>query len=441
MGAERDVAVIGAGAAGLAAALRLVQSGARVTIYERGVRAGGRMRTETLDGARVDVGVQLVSSSHTALFDLAESAGTRDLLRRSPGRDALWRKDRANAITYGSVASMVASSALPATLKLKMGSRYLPFLATRARTLDANDPAGSGGVAHDRESIGAWGARELGRDFVELLAYPLLAAYYGAEPEQTSAGVYHALAREGMDVSVYGAAGGFGALADAWLSAAEHGGARYASATEVMRVHASRDGVRLETSSGESHHDAAVIAVPAPIAARLVEGGELGVWLAGVHVSPTITFAFSMDRPFPGDYFGLSFPRGDAIGNRVVALCIQSRKLPGLVPAGADALVALPAPAATPALMALDDDSAADAVLGTLERAVSGIAKHVRSAHVYRFEQGYTIFRPGYLEHLSRFDPAWLPPNTALAGDFMLAPSVEGAVRSGEAAALRVIQP
>ena len=40
MGAERDVAVIGAGAAGLAAALRLVRSGARVTIYERGVRAG-----------------------------------------------------------------------------------------------------------------------------------------------------------------------------------------------------------------------------------------------------------------------------------------------------------------------------------------------------------------------------------------------------------------
>src|SRR5690606_38824488 len=203
-----------------------------------GVGGGGRMGTETIDGARVDVGVQLVSSSHSAVFALAQRTESRDLLRRSPGRDALWRKGRANPITYGSVTSMVASAALPTALKLRMGSRYLPFLASRARTLDANDPAGSGGIEHDSESIGEWGERELGSDFVELLAYPLLAAYYGAEPEQTSAGVYHGLARMGMDVSVYGAAGGFGGLADAWLAAAEASGARYVSATEVTRVHA-----------------------------------------------------------------------------------------------------------------------------------------------------------------------------------------------------------
>ncbi|MBR9989440.1 MAG: FAD-dependent oxidoreductase [Gemmatimonadetes bacterium] len=435
---ERDVAVIGAGAAGLAAALRLTHAGARVTVYERDGRAGGRMRTETLDGARVDVGVQLVSSSHTSLFETAQLSGSRDLLRKSPGRDALWRKGRANPITYGSVASMVASSALPTTLKIRMGSRYLPFLTARARGLDANDPAGSGGIAYDDESIGAWGRRELGDDFVDYLVYPLLAAYYGALPEQTSAGVYHALARMGMDVSVYAAAGGFGALADAWLSAAESAGARYAAGTEVTRVDASADGVRLETSAGEARHDAAVIAVPAPVVARLLDtGGEVSEWLARVRVSPTLTVAFRMDRPFPGDYFGLSFPRG-GIGDRVVALCIQGRKLPGLVPAGGDALVALPAPGATAALMAMDDDAAADATLSVLERAVGGISSRVRSAHVYRYEHGYTIFEPGYLRHLSHFDTAWLPPRVALAGDYMLAPSVEGAVRSGEIAARQV---
>jgi protoporphyrinogen/coproporphyrinogen III oxidase len=439
MDQNRDVAVIGAGAAGLAAALSLSRAGARVTVYERDARAGGRLRTETLDGARVDVGVQLVSSSHTTLFELAQQAGGRALLRRSPGRDALWRKGRANPITYGSVASMVASSALPALLKLKLGSRYLPFLTARAHGLDANDPAGSGGVAHDRESIGAWGMRELGSDFVELLVYPLLAAYYGALPEQTSAGVYHALARMGIDVSVYGAAGGFGALADAWLTAAEGAGARYAAATEVMHVDGSADGVRLATSAGEAHHDAAVIATPAPVAARLLGGGDIGVWLAGVHVVPTLTVAYRMNRPFPGDYFGLSFPRGEALGERVVALCIQGRKLPGLVPSGGDALVALPAPSATASLLALDDDAAAHAMLASLERAVSGISKHVTSTHVFRYQHGYTIFTPGYLHHLSRFDTAWLPPRVSLAGDYMLAPSVEGAVRSGKYAARRAM--
>jgi oxygen-dependent protoporphyrinogen oxidase len=439
MGHSRDVAVIGAGAAGLAAALRLTQAGARVTIYERAGRAGGRLRTETVEGARIDVGVQLVSSTHASLFDLARQAGGWELLRRSPGRDALWRKGRAHPITYGSVTSMVASSALPAMLKLKLGSRYLPFLTARTHGLDANDPAGSGGIAHDRESIGAWGRREVGSDFVELLVYPLLAAYYGALPEQTSAGVYHALARMGMDVSVYGVAGGFGALADAWLTAAEAAGARYTAATEVTHVAGSADGVRLTTSAGAVHHEAAVIATPAPIAARLLDGGEIGQWLAGVRVVPTLTAAYRMDRPFPGDYFGLSFPRGDAIGDRVVALCVQSRKLSGLVPPGSDGLVALPAPSATPSLLALDDAAVAEAMLASLERAVAGISKHVTSAHVFRFDHGYTIFTPGYLQHLERFDLAWLPPRVSLAGDYMLAPSVEGAVRSGEHAARRAL--
>jgi oxygen-dependent protoporphyrinogen oxidase len=434
-----DVAVIGAGAAGLSAGLRLAEAGAQVTVYERAARAGGRMRTETLEGALVDVGVQLVSTSHTALFELARSAGARRMLRSSPGRDAVWRKGRANPITYGSVASMATSSALPTTLKLKIVGRYLPFLTTKARTLEANDPAGSGGVAHDEESIGAWGKRELGSDFVELLVYPLLAAYYGALPEQTSAGVYHALARMGMDVSVYGASGGFGALAGALLGAAESAGALYAPATEVTHIDATSAGVVLQTSMGEARHDAAVVAVPAPVAARLLSGGDLGTWLARVRVEPTMTIAYRMDRPFPGDYFGLSFPRGDAIGDRVVALCIQSRKLGGMVPGGSEALVALPAPTATASLLAMPDAAAADATAATLEKAVPGISRHVTSAHAFRFEHGYTIFEPGYLRHLASFDDAWLPARVAIAGDYTLAPSVEGAVRSGERAARRVL--
>lgn len=446
MAESRDIAVVGAGAAGLAAALKLSRAGARVTLYERGVRAGGRMRTETIDGARVDVGVQLVSSAHTALFALAQRTDSRDLLQRSPGRDALWRKGRANPITYGSVTSMVASAALPTTLKLRMGSRYLPFLTARARTLDANDPARSGGADHDGESIGAWGERELGSDFVELLAYPLLAAYYGAEPEHTSAGVYHALARMGMDVSVYGAVGGFGALADAWLATAEAAGVRYASATDVTSVATANDRVTLSTGSGEAQHDAVVLAVPAPAASRLLESGgaasadangktALSGWLERVRVVPTLSVAYRMDKPFPGDYFGLSFPRGDGAGDNVVALCIQGRKLDGLVPPGGDALVALPAPSVTASLLERDDAGVADTMLASLERAVPGISKRVLSASVFRYEHGYTIFDPGYLQHLAAFDPELLPSRVALAGDYLQAPSVEGAVRSGEKAA------
>jgi protoporphyrinogen/coproporphyrinogen III oxidase len=434
----KRIAVIGAGAAGLAAAVDLSQGGASVTLYDRSDRAGGLLRTEHLAGAHVDVGVQLVSSSYDELFALASRCGARDLLRRAPGRDALWRKGRAHAITYGSVASMATSSALPTTLKLKMAGKYLPFLTAQARRLDANDPAGTGGVAHDRESIGAWGARELGRDFVELLVYPVLGAYYGAAPERTSAAMYHALARVAMDVSVYAAASGFGALADALLRAVESRGNRFHGGTEVTAVRAERDGVTIVTSSGEDSYDSAVVAVPAPRAAALLDSEELAVWLSQVRVQPTFTAAYIMDRPFPGDYFGLSFPRGESPGDRVVALCIQRNKSGALVPEGGDALVALPAPAAVDGLMGMNDEELAGMMLESLESAVPGIARRVTATHVHRFADGYALFTPGSLQHLQRFDPAWLPPNIALAGQYLQSPTVEGAVRSGLRAARRV---
>ena len=234
------------------------------------------LRTETLEGARIDVGVQLLSSTYNTVFELAREAGAAGLLRRSAGRDALWRRGRAHSIAYGSVASMALSGALPIALKLRLAGKYVPYLTAQARGLDANDPAGSGGSAFDGESIGAWGEQELGEDFVELLVYPLLAAYYGAAPEETSAAVYHALARVGMDVTLYGCAGGFGALVDAVQAVLQRRGVQFVAGTRVERVHAADSGVEVEASGTRTRYDGAVIAVAANRAAALLAAsGEL----------------------------------------------------------------------------------------------------------------------------------------------------------------------
>jgi predicted NAD/FAD-dependent oxidoreductase len=38
------------------------------------------------------------------------------------------------------------------------------------------------------------------------------------------------------------------------------------------------------------------------------------------------------------------------------------------------------------------------------------------------------------------FDEAWLPPGLALAGDYLVAPTAEGAVISGQRAATRLLK-
>lgn len=425
------VAVIGAGPAGLAAAWELTERGVDVDLLEREPQAGGLLRTEEIDGAQVDLAVQLVASAHSSFIELLGQAGAGGLLRRTPGRDALWRRGRPHGITYGSVSSMVGSGALPTTLKLKLGAKYLPYLHRHAQDLDAMDLPGSGGEHFDRQSIATWGRRELGDEFVELLAYPLLAAYYGALPEETSAGVYHALARVGMDVTVHGAAGGFGSAAATVLEALESRGCRFRSGTEVRSVAPSLERVLVDDVA----YDGAVLAVPANRAAAVLDAdGELGAWLGAVLERSTLTVALRLNRAFPGDYFGLSFPRATPEGRRVAAVCVHSRKLPGLVPEGSDALVVLPAPSAVAALLDRSDDEVVGALLGDLDGAVRGLGRHVTAARVYRFEDAYTVFEPGHIRRLHGYDAAWLSPRVALAGDYLTAPSVEGAVRSGRRA-------
>ncbi|HSJ23835.1 MAG TPA: FAD-dependent oxidoreductase, partial [Longimicrobiales bacterium] len=355
-----------------------------------------------------------------------------------PGHDALWRNGRAHGITYGSVTSMVASGALPMTLKLKMGAQYLPFLNRDARSLDANDPSATGGVAFDDTSIGEWGRQKLGRDFVELLAYPLLAAYYGATPEETSAAVYHALARVGMDVDVYGARGGFGALAAAVVRAIEANGGQVLTERKVTRIE-HRDG---DVVIDGDRFDAAILAVPAPAASSLLTqvggAGEAVKWLGAVRQRPSFTVVYRLGRGLPGDWFGLSFPRGSGGGGRVAVMCVQSRKLPGLVEQG-DAVVVIPAPGAVADLLERADDDIARTLLGDLEHGTPGIGQRVTSSHVFRWPDGYTLFPPGHLQHIRAFPATSLPANIALAGDYLVAPSVEGAVRSGTRAARRVL--
>ncbi len=435
----RDIAIVGGGPAGLAAAWRLAGAGAAVTLYERRETPGGRMRTDTLDGVRLDPAVQLLGSYYTETFRLAREAGAADLLVRSPGRDALWRGGRAHPLTYGSVPSMTLSGALPMGLKLRLGTRYVSFLQRHAAELDANAPARAAAAGLDRESIAAWGRREMGADFVELLVYPLLAAYYGAVPEDASAGFYHGLARAGMDVSLHAVRGGVGELPAALLRALERRGTRFRGGVAVEGVEVAPDGVRVRTPEGDVTHDALVLALP-PRAAAALDGlpEPAARWLEGVHTAPAVSLALVLEGETPVDWFGLSFPRTEPPGETLVAACVEERKGAGLVPRGSGVIVAFPAPALAATLSDAEPQAALERMRPALERAFPGIGGRIRRAKLYRMADAVTFY-PGYLERLRAFVPSILPERLALAGDYLVAPTVEGAVRSGLAAADRVL--
>ncbi|WP_375387638.1 FAD-dependent oxidoreductase [uncultured Amnibacterium sp.] len=87
---EADVLVVGAGLAGLAAALRLTAAGRSVRVLEASDAPGGRMRSDAVDGFTVDRGFQILNTAYPELrrIGLPDGLDLRPFVRGALLRDA-----------------------------------------------------------------------------------------------------------------------------------------------------------------------------------------------------------------------------------------------------------------------------------------------------------------------------------------------------------------
>ncbi len=73
--APRHVAIVGAGYAGMAAAVTLAQRGTPVTVFESGPVPGGRARRVATQGHTLDNGQHILVGAYTTLFSLMHAVG------------------------------------------------------------------------------------------------------------------------------------------------------------------------------------------------------------------------------------------------------------------------------------------------------------------------------------------------------------------------------
>jgi oxygen-dependent protoporphyrinogen oxidase len=414
------VAVIGAGPAGLTAAHRLRRGGAEVIVMERETAAGGRTHTEHHGpGHWVDTGAGWLASFYPETLALLDELGLRSLLSPMQLRGGGDLCLHGTIVpTPNSVWRILSTSLLGPVDKARVFAYMARLFATQKGDLEID-------LDHDAETaldaLASMG--EAGRDRI---VRPNFEGPFFARLDTMSGALVRSWLRCLSVGTFFHVEGGMDAP---WRRLADSLGVR--TGTAVTAVRSAGGGVVVATDEGDEHFDAAVVAVPAPVACELVVDRDRPDWLADVGYVPHVRLyaarralgpARSGIHVFPNDLVATVELGGGRFGAW------------GQVPDDWEwALVCAPAAASAPLL-----DAPADEVMARLWEAAARIdprlfrLQDADVVQLIRWRHAVPDVRPGYHGRVAALEQR---PPIVYAGDWLVQPCVEGAVRSGRAAA------
>ncbi|MFK8910251.1 protoporphyrinogen oxidase [Streptomyces sp. YS-3] len=280
------IVVVGGGISGLAAAHRLLESGARVTVLEAAGRLGGKLLAGEIAGARVDLGAESMLARRPEGVALAREVGLGDRLTPPAATAAIWTRGVLRPMPRNHLMGVPAD---PASLTGIVSAEGLARIAQ-----DHELPSTEVG---EDIGVGEFVARRVGREVVDRLVEPLLGGVYAGDAYRLSmrAAVpqLYALAREngslldgvarvqakaaagprdGSPVFM-GLDGGMGTLPLAVADAVRAGGGLIRTGTPVRALTRTAAGWLVRTDSPEApaiEADGVVLASPAGPASALL---------------------------------------------------------------------------------------------------------------------------------------------------------------------------
>jgi phytoene dehydrogenase-like protein len=408
-----DVVVVGAGLAGLACALRLHEEGARVRVLEASDGVGGRVRTDVVDGFRLDRGFQVLLTAYPECRRVLDYAAL-DLrpflpgaLVRREGRfhelsDPWRRPERAWRSLVAGVGSPLDKLRM-ARFRARSRRGTLAELFARPETSAA-------------ERLHAEG---FSPGMIEGFFHPFFGGILLDRSLSASSRMLEFVFRMMAEGDVALPAAGMQAIPEQMARRLPDGTIRLGARAAAVSARE----VRLE--SGETlAADAVVVATEGPEAARLA-----GVPAPGSRPVTCLYFA-AEKAPLEEPILVLDGDAGGPVNN----LCVPSRVAPTYAPAGA-ALVSA----------SVVGGAASDAGDPALEAAVrkqlegwfgAGVRgwRHLRTCHIRHAQPEQ---RPGWLEPVER--EVRLESGLFVCGDHRDTASLHGAMLSGRRAAEAVL--
>lgn len=447
----KSIAILGAGATGLAAAHRLARLGHRIRLFEASDRIGGAIRTEQTDGWLVEGGPNSLLGGDPALDALLDELGLA--AARVPAAPAakkryLVRDGRPIAAPL-SPPAFLRSPLISPPGKLRVLADL--FARPRVRTTDL--------------SLAAFAGSHFGSEFVAYVVDPFVSGVYAGDAAKLSArhafpklwdleqrhgsllrGQIAAMkarrARGEPAPGIFSFAGGVQTLTDALAARLPEGAlARHARIDALIPGTPWNviwhDGVRTRTET----FDAVILALPAPALAQLRIGslGERPLAALETVEHPPVSSLFLGFRreqvAHPLDGFGLLVP---AIERRaLLGVLFSSSLFPGRAPEGHVALTVMIGGLRAPTLARLPVDELLAAVRPDLQALLG-----VRGDPVFRRHRFWPRAIPQYQLGYERFLGAMAAcerahPGLLIGGQARDGISVPACLAAGEALARR----
>ncbi|POX38916.1 amine oxidase [Streptomyces sp. Ru73] len=435
MSPDLDVAVVGAGMAGLTTAHELRRAGLTVRVYEAQQHVGGRMHSFRHDGYTVDEGAEQISRhGYRATWELIRRLGVPPGdLPQLGGRLAVWRGGRARP-GLAERSAVLTGAGLGPRARLDL-ARLLGHLTRHAGEFDTDHP--------ERTPLGTATVREVaGRyhpDLHDYLLQPVAGCFFGWDTARSAAAPMLSLLREvGPPAHWRTYADGMDRLAQELAA-----GLDVVTGSEVHEVVTDKDSAGLRIGGEVVTARAAVLCVPAPVAARLHANPspDAAAFLSACTFTPALKVSCLLDRPL-GPAAGrplylLLTP--DAEDDALAGVIADHVKHPARAPAGKGLLTLMADARTVPELLTAPHREVVARLTAAARRYVPGLAEAGVRHFVHAFRHGLPEATPAALGRRARFMARATGP-VEYAGDWvMLRPSSEGAVRAGALAASRVL--